>query len=316
MMSRANEDPLRYLTEPLHQVAQRHLPPEETLLTAIYIQHTVYHVPERWLGFTFEKLVELPARAFLLTTERAVILEDPTDRATSTIDREYLVASCSLNRIMFFELRSHLLDCALTLIIATSNGPERVTIEYSGVSERAFLGAVAGIRALIDHLPLPSSMRPDETYARERAAAQVGWHAVLDGLGIRLENAVTRYLVAGEHVQEYVAVPTIDESAWWQRFGLGAYEQPPAVLVRTERQILLVKEVKRIVRGVTSYGSDAWLIPKAHLQTATIVSGRREPELQLTLEHLGATETLRVPVLPEQAERAVTLVLSHVSSRG
>jgi len=315
-MNMANEDPLRYLTEPLRKVAQRHFNPDETILIAIYIQHNVHHVQERWLGFKLEKQVELPTRAFILTTERALILDDPTDLATSTADRDYLVASCTLNRIMFFELRSHLLDCALTLIMATSNGPKRVTIEYNGVSEHAFLGAVASMRVLLDHLPLPSYMRPDETYARERTTSWVGWHAVLAKLGIRLENAVTRYLVAGEEVQQCLAVPVIDESKWWQRFGLGAHEQPPAALVRTERQILLVKEVKRIVRGVTSYGSDAWLMPKAHLQTATIVSGQHEPELQLTLEHLGVTSTVRLPVLHEHAERALALVLSHLSTSG
>ncbi len=313
-MSVANEDPLRYLTEPLREVAQRHLNPDETILTAIYIQHNVYHVPKRWLGFTVEKHIELPTRGFLLTQKRVVILDDPTDRVTSTSDREYLVASCQLDRIMFFELRSHLLDCALTLIMATSNGPERVTIEYSGVSENAFLGAVACMRALLEHLPLPSSVRPDETYARERTAAWVGWHAMLSRLGIRLENAVTRYLIAGEHVQEYVAIPTIDESKWWQRFGLGAHEQPAAVLVRTERQILLVKEVKRIVRGVTSYGSDAWIMPGMHLQTATIISREHGRELELTLGYLEVIDTVHVPIQPEQAERALALVLAYIST--
>lgn len=127
-------------------------------------------------------------------------------------------------------------------------------------------------------------------------------------------NAVTRYLAAGEHVQEWLSVPTIDERSWWQRLGIGAHEQPPAVLVHTDRQILLVKEVRRIVRGHTMYGSDAWLMPKALLQAARVVSDQRnEPELQLTLEHVGVTDVVRLPVPPELAERALALVMASPS---
>jgi len=112
-------------------------------------------------------------------------------------------------------------------------------------------------------------------------------------------------------------VPIIDESTWWQRLGIGAHEQPPAVLIHTDRQILLVKEVRRIVRGHTMYGSDAWLMPKARLQAARVVSGQRnEPELQLTLEHAGVTDEVHLPVLPEFAERALALAMSSLATRG
>jgi len=275
----ADGETMSYLTAPLREVAQHHLKSEETVLTAIYAHHTVLPARSEWLWLALYRQVHHPTRAFVLTTERALILEDPTDPAASTADHGYLFASCTLDRVICFQLRSHLLDCALTLVMATPDGPERVTIEYSGVSEHAFLAAVACMRALVDGQPLPSYTRPDETYARERATAWKGWQAVLAGLELRQENAVTRYLVAGEHVQEWLSVPTIEESAWWQRLGIGAHEQPPGGLVRTDRQILLVKEVRRIVRGQTTYGSDAWLMPKARLQAAGVVSGKRhKPE--------------------------------------
>lgn len=305
-----NKEAMSYLTTPLREVAEQHLKPNETLLTAIYAHHTEFLDRGGWLWLTWHRQVHHPARAFVLTPERALILEDPTDPTASTADREYLFASCILDRVIFFELRSHLLDCALTLVIATPNGPERVTIPYNGVSEQAFLAAVACMRALVDGQPLPPYTRPDETYARQRTAAWKGWHAVLTGLELRVENAVTRYLVAGEHIQEWLSVPTIDERTWWQRLGIGAHEQPPAVLVRTDRQILLIKEVRRIVRGQTTYGSDAWLLPKARLQVARIVSGQRhEPELQLTLEHAEVTDAVNLPIHPNLAERALALVM-------
>jgi hypothetical protein len=305
-----NKEAMSYLTAPLREVAQHHLQPDETVLTAIYAHHTILHDHAGWLWLTGYRQVHHPARAFVLTPERVLILEDPTDPAASTADREYLFASCSLNRVMLFESRSHLLDCALTLVMATPGGPKRITIQYSGVSEQAFLAAVACMRALVDGQPLPHSSRPNETYARERATSFSDWQVVLAGLELRQKNTVTRYLAAGEHIQEWLSVPVIDESTWWLRLGVGALEQPPAVLVHTDRQILLVKEVRRIVRGQTMYGSDAWLMPKALLQAARVVSGQRnEPELQLTLEHVGVTDVVRLTVPPELAERALALVM-------
>jgi hypothetical protein len=306
-----NRETMSYLTAPLREIAQHHLKPEETVLTAIYAHPTVLHSDGGWLWLTGHRQIHHPARACVLTPERVLILEDPTDPAASTANREYLFASCSLNRVMLFELRSHLLDCALTLVMATPGGPERITIQYSGVSEHAFLAAVACMRALVDGRPLPRSTRPDETYARERATAFSDWQVVLAGLEMKQKNTVTRYLASGEHVQEWLSVPTIDESTWWQRLSIGAHEQPQAVLVHTDRQILLVKEVRRIVRGHTMYGSDAWLMPKALLQAARVVSDQRHvPELQLTLEHVGVTDVVRLTVPSELAERALALVMA------
>ena len=312
----ANSEMMSYLSAPLREVAQHHLKPNETVLTAIYAHHTILSVPRSWWWFTWYRQVHHPTRAFVLTPARALILEDPTDPAASTAEYEYLSASCALGRIIFFELRSHLLDCALTLVMATANGPEHVTIEYNGVSEDAFLAAVACMRALLDDRPLPPSTRPDQTYARERTKAWKGWHAVLSGLELRQENTVARYLVAGEHVQEWLIVPAIDESTWWQGLGLGAHEQPSALLVRTDRQILLVKETRRIVRGQVTYGSDAWFMPLSRLHTANFVSRQRTPEVQFTLEHVGVTDVVHLPVLPELAERVLALVTSSLSMPG
>ncbi|HYU74639.1 MAG TPA: hypothetical protein VEL31_18370 [Ktedonobacteraceae bacterium] len=312
----ANREMMSYLTAPLREVAQHHLQPDETLLTAIYVHHTISFARDRWLWLTWYRQDHHPTRAFILTTERALIVEDPTDPTTSTGSRDYLFASCSLNPIMLFELRSNLLDCALTLVMATPNGPKRVTIEYNGVSENAFLAAVVCIRALVDGQPLPFSTWPDETYAQKRMIAYKGWHAVLADLGMKLENAVVRYLASDEQVQEWLSVPTIDESMWWQRLSIGAHEQPPAVLVRTDRQILLVKEMRRTLRGQTTRGSKAWLMPLERLRAVSVVSDKRELEMQFTLEHVGAIEVVHLPVLPELAERALALVMPSLATRG
>jgi hypothetical protein len=314
--SMANMEPMNYLTAPLREVAQHHLKPDETVLMAIYAHHTVLNTRQRWLWLTWYSPVHHPTRGFVLTTQRALIVEDPSDPATSSADHEYLFASCSPERVMLFEQRSHLLDCALTLVMATPIGPERVTIQYSGVSEDAFLASVACMRALIDDRPLPPSTRPDQTYVRGRREAWKGWHSALCGLELKLENTVARYLVPGEQVQDWLIVPARDESMWWQRLGIGSHEKPAAVLVRTDRQILLVKETRRVVRGQVMYGSDAWLMPLSRLHTADVVSGQRTPEVQLTLEHVGVPEVVCLPVLPELAERALALVMPSLAMHG
>lgn len=89
----ANRETMSYLTAPLREVTLHHLKPDETVLTAIYAHHTILPARGNWLWLTWYRQIHHPARAFVLTTQRALILEDPTDPATSTADREYLFAS-------------------------------------------------------------------------------------------------------------------------------------------------------------------------------------------------------------------------------
>jgi hypothetical protein len=298
---------LRYLTQPLIAVARHHLEPNERVVTAIYVEHSDRLITRHVLGLTQNVQVRLPTRGFILTEQRALILDDPTDPATTTADRGYLAASCALDRIIAFEMRSHLLDCALTLVMAEARGAERITIEYNGTVEDLFLAAVAWMREVIDGKPPPSHARVDEVYVRARAAALAKWRPLLAGLELKQENAVARYLIAGESVQDVLAIPVIDQTTWWQRWSLAVREHPPGVLVRTDRQLLLVKETIRIVRGSPRYGSDAWLMPLRHVRSACLVTGERLPELQVDMECEGIINTLRLPLPPELAERALML---------
>jgi hypothetical protein len=311
----ADEETLSYLTASLREVALRHLKPDEEILTAIYTHPTDTLIRKKRLWFTGHRQVHHPARAFILTTQRVLVVEDPTDSSVSTADRQYLLVSCSLARIMFFEMRSHLLDCGVTLVMAGPAGLERVTIDYNGVAEQAFLAAVACIRALIVGRPLPPYTRPGETYTRERSKSIREWHAALSGLELKQENAVIHYLAAREQVHEWLSVPKIDESAWWQRFSIGAHEQPPVVLVRTDQQILLVREVKRIIRGQTSYGIESWLMPLERLQGARAVPDQRN-EVWLTLEHMGVTDMVHLPLPSELIDRVLALVRPPLLKNG
>ena len=310
-----NAEALSYLTEPLRDVVLAHLNPTENVLAAIYIQHDTSIVFDTWFGFTSVRRIQLPARAFVLTMERALILDDPTDSVTATASRRYLAASCPLERVIFFEMRAHLLDCAFTFVMATANGAERVTVAYNGVSRTRVLVALACMRALLAHQPLSLHTRPDDACRQERSSALKEWYALLSGLGQRQMNAVVSYLVPGEHILEWLEVPAIDERRWWQRFGIDAYEQPPTVLVRTDQQLLLVKETKRLVRGQATYGSDAWVMPLAHVSEVKVVSGEQRPEVQMTLKHGAITEVVHCTLLPELAERAQELVLSSAVKR-
>lgn len=316
--AQAPMDQLRYLTAPLRDVARRHLDPGDHLLTAIYVEHDVRAMSHQTLGIAHETQARLPTRAFLLTLDRVLILEDPTDPATASADRDYLAASCPLDRIIAYEMRSHLLDCALTLVLATPEGngePARVTVAYNGAVEPVFLVALACIRAVVDGLPLPSYTKADETYARERTAALATWHQALTGLDMTQERAVERYLVAGERIQDCLAVPVIDESTWWERLSRTAHEHLRGVLARTDRQLLLVKETMRIIRSQATHGSDAWLMPLGHLRTARLVSSEHGRALQFRLEHAGTVDVVRLPLPDALHERALALAMQCLQQR-
>ena len=300
-------DPFRYLTESLREVAHHHLTRDETVLMTIYLRHDVDTVFDRKAWFRQWKQVQLPTRAFVLTTKRILVVEDPADPTSSLASRAHILVSCPLDRIIHFELRVYILDCALTLAMATLDGPERITIPYSGVVAEAFLAAVAYMRAVIDGLPLPSGARPDESARRERDRVLQEWYLALAGLELGRQNIVMRYLVAGEVVQQWIDVPAGDESRWWQRLGIGAHEQHASVLVRTDRQIPLVREAKRIVRGQTTYGNDSFLMPLHRLRTVSLISRQRGAEMQFTLGHSGVTTMVHLPIPPERAERAMSL---------
>ena len=318
MSMTSTTDQLRYLTAPLREVARRHLDAEDHLLTAIYVEHDVRTTSRQTLGIAHETQVRLPTRAFLLTRDRVLILEDPTDPAARSAGRDHLLACCPLDRIIAYEMRAHLLDCALTLVLATPEEigePARVTVAYNGVIEPVFLAALACIRAVVDGWPLPPYTKADETYARERTAATATWCQALAGLNMTQEHAVERYLVAGEQIHEWLAVPVIDESTWWERLGRTAHEHPPGVLARTDRQLLLVKETVRIIRGQPTYGSDAWLMPLGHLRTVRLVSNGRERALQFHLEHASAAAVVRLPLPDGLDERALSLAMRCLQER-
>ena len=64
-----------------------------------------------------------------------------------------------------------------------------------------------------------------------------------------------------------------------QRISLLAHEQPPMLLARTDRQVLLVKNAPRTLRREASYGCDAWLLPLHSLRAA----GVRHDQSRVTL---------------------------------
>jgi hypothetical protein len=311
-----DKDPFRYLTSSLREVAWHHLNPDEQIVKSIYIPYHSYDALDKSSWFKRTKQVQLPARAFVLTTERILILEDPDDPVTTTMHREYLVASCPLSDIIYFEMRSHLLDCALTLVTATPKGPTRVTVEYGGIREEAFLRAVAYMRTQIDCLPLPSYARSDEVYAQKRKAALKQWHQMLRELEMKQENAITRFLDSGEQVQEWLLLPSMNEGKKWQRPGIYIQEHPPAIIVRTDRQILLLKEMQRIIRGVTTHGSDAWLLPLSTLKTASMINDAHRPELQISLARAEVTDVVHLTIPPELAEQALACVTSPLATSG
>jgi hypothetical protein len=133
-----NEEHFRYLTEPLREVARSHLESDEQVLTAIYVERDSHLVRVENQSLKRTRVMRLPRRAFVLTTRRALIVEDPTDPAATRAQQDHLVALCPLEWIIYFELRSHLLDCAPTLVWQPHMAQSRSRLPIMGSSGTRF----------------------------------------------------------------------------------------------------------------------------------------------------------------------------------
>lgn len=156
----------------------------------------------------------------------------------------------------------------------------------------------------------PQDARVTQPSVPEQGAVSPEWRQALAGLEFKQERAVERYLAPDELVEAWLSVPAIDEANWWEHLEGALNEQPPAILVRTERQILLVKETRRMSQDDASFGTDAWLLPRGHIRNARLSPGRHEHEvsLKIRLEHAGATYEVRLPLPIALGERARALV--------
>lgn len=315
-MSPAVADQLAYLTVPLAEVARRHLGANEPVLAAIYLVRCM-HLAERpsW-GVARSRQVWLPRRGLVLTPWRALVVEDPTDSLSANSRRGYLAASCPYDQIVALELRSHLLDYGLALVLA-EGCVLRVEIEYNGVSEPPILAGVAAMRGRLAEARAasPDNAPVMNTLIGEHIASRQQWRDALAGLNLRQQHAVVRCLAPGETVQAWLRAPAIDESRWRQCFRLAAHEQPAALLVRTDRQILLVKESVRIIRRQATYGTDAWIMPLGHLGSAHLLPRRRSDQVLLAI-HLARARraySVRLPLPAALGEQARTLVLAPLA---
>ena len=91
----ANRETMSYLTAPLREVTLHHLKPDETVLTAIYAHHTILPARGDWLWLTWYRQVHHPARAFVLTTQRALIPPPLPPTASISLPPAHSTVSCS-----------------------------------------------------------------------------------------------------------------------------------------------------------------------------------------------------------------------------
>ena len=170
---------------------QEQLSSSEAVLGAAYLisfRDPPNIMPRVW---TSKRLPLAPERALIVTNRRVLIVEDTRGMAGSGANRQHVAASRPLETIVAIEIRSHLLDCALTLVVASSGDTERVTVEYNGVNEPDVLAAVSLIRGEID-----ARLRPATPDARQVDAAR---HAE-GGLSHRQRYYLRKYLDSREHV--------------------------------------------------------------------------------------------------------------------
>ena len=267
----------------------------ESILGAVYLMAIRNPTNARRYGPSLGRLDSQPDRALLIMDHRILVLGDPTAGAINTADQRYLVAACRFDHLLAIELHTHLLDCAITFVQNLPSGTQRLSIAYNGVHEPAVIGAVTLLRSLWDG---GRGAESDEACESATGDGLVTTQAA-GLLDHRQRYYLHKYLAPGERVIGHLAVPGLRRGSQLQRLSFTAEVQPPCLLVRTDRQFVLVKHAPRLLGTQTSYGSDAWIMPLRTLFTAELDEGPR-PALTFRLGlsgtrysvHLGLPESL------------------------
>jgi hypothetical protein len=277
----------------LQAVAECELASSEAVLGAVYL--VSFRDPpnarshERPLGH----LHTVPGRALIVSHERVLVLDDPADSVTTSASQRYVAASCPMDAIVAIELRSHLLDCAITLVLASPDGVQRVTIGYNGVHEPAVLNVVGVIRAALDAQQTSNRVRtgisaaPTAGDASRRAATE---------LSHRQRYYLTKFVAAGEQLQGFLGIPALRRGRRLQRLSLLEHALPPVLLARTDRQVLIVKHAPRTLRREASYGCDAWLLPLRTFADAEVRQGQPETTIVFGLGRSSVCYRVEVAV--------------------
>ena len=293
------------LPEPLAHLARQHLKADERVVTWLYLPRTTRPQLRGFVARRHRDSAQVPARAFILTVRRALILEDPTDDAASMIDQQHLRGSCRLDSILMLAVRSYLLDCALTLTAAERGAIPTLTIEYDGTIHGAFWRRIRYVRAVIDGRDPLVEMRIGAVAPNHHRG---DWFQALDQEGMHWKHYVSQSLAANETVQKWLVIPTIDRRRYLHKLVRADREYPPGLLIRSDRQVLYIKQARRIADEGPRFGADISLIPMVNLKQVRLIVEEGINWLELELQRSGATVTARIPVTDELAQRSHELV--------
>jgi hypothetical protein len=258
---------LSLLPSSLRAMAEHHLASSESVLAAVYLPNFRDPPNVRWHGTAAQKRPMTPGRALIVTHTRVLILDDPIDRATTSAARQYVVGSCPIDAIVAVELRSHLLDCAMAFVHESDNGTQRMSISFSGVNEPSLLDAVGILRRVMN--PRQADPGPESSFAVPVEHMSSPARATTE-ISYRQRYYLQKYASSSDRLQGILGIPALRGTRLVQRISLLAHEQPPMLLARTDRQVLLVKNAPRTLRREASYGCDAWLLPLHSVRTAGV----------------------------------------------
>ena len=296
------------LPQSLASAAGEHLSRPETVLAATYLLEIKDPGNVRWHRAAAELSPSVPGRALIVTNERVLVLDDPDDRATTTAAQQYLVASCPLDVIVCLELRSYLLDCALTLVVASTNGTRRVSIGYNGVHEPEVLAAIARIRRASDAPLLRSCVASGSDTPN---ASVHDPSPAIAALNHRHRYFLRKFLTPEEPVEWAIATPSTPRRAGLSFRGHGL---PALLLAKTNRQILVVRDAQRRLRGRAPNGCDAWLLPLDAIAAAEERPGQRDALLVFELGRAASRYTVDFAV-PVQMAAEVAAIAGAIPRR-
>lgn len=295
--STAGRGSLDRLPASLKDLAEWHLSPSEPVLATVYLLEVRDPGNVRWHRAAPGRRAVAPGRALIVTGTRVLVLDDPEDRASTGTPGQCAAASCAIADIVSIELRSHLLDCALSLAVATIAEPRRITVRYNGVHEPTVLEALVAIRA--SWARLVGQGATAGTTGNEEDRYEAG-RAIPD-LDHRHRYFLRKFLAGEGGLKRLLAPPAVPVVGRYGALSFLVPEAPPLMIAQAEQQILLVRDAPRRILQPAEDGCDAWLLRPDKLVSAELRNRGKQATLVCELGPAESRHRLEIAVPASQS---------------
>ena len=259
----------------------------------ILLEHLSPRVPVYLLAFNpshTSQGVWSPATLLALTDNRWLLVSDDTDGNSTVVE-------CAYDDTLLVELTEILLYGRLRIDFVAGGKSRACAVEFNTVMDRLYRDAVRRVLRGIEG---------------ERAVAPAEKPMIVPGIEtwpMMFRNAVPELLPQGRSFAGAVQWPAVHG-------GFGRELAPAAVLLITDREILLISEERAWARGPrqAKYGRIATYYPLVRLADFGLESYGRLSILELKMHASHGGETLQI-LLPSEREKEVVQVVEAALRR-